>query len=197
MFDRLKRWWNGPAPEPRRCKITTLKFGPERTTREVHECRGEDVAQVLADLEAHGQRPRMFSISTHFYAFAILLLAFAAAEAQTKPVLPVIGSGKIAWDQPAASLADAQALVYKAYVDTRAPINLSATCALNGTVITCEASLAQLNLTTAVSTLAISASLTAADGVIESEKAIAPFDLRRVGIPAAPTGASLRVRPGS
>jgi len=138
--------------------------------------------------------------------FVLLTLGMAtAASAQTNIV--VLGTGRVAFDmkadaaQPAYTLADVSGFVYRAYMPATASTavspGLTITCAATATAGTfqCTFPLTALPLsTTAYQSLAVSAGLNAADGVVESAKATAPFVLRK-GVPPATPQAGMSVLP--
>jgi hypothetical protein len=129
-----------------------------------------------------------------FGAAVVWLLMVGSAYAQIKPVVLVMGKGAVVFDVTAPTLADAQAYVYKAYVDALAPITLTVLCGKAAAPFECAFSLAQLPLKT-THTLSLTASLVAADGTVESAKSAAPFDLRLAAPPVAPVASSIAVRP--
>jgi hypothetical protein len=102
--------------------------------------------------------------------------------------ITVLGVGKVAMDIPLTGAA-AQLQVYKAYVPATNPtaITVTATCTGATAPALCTFPLAQLNLPVGVSrSLAVSSSISAADGTLESAKVTAPFALLLAGPPAAP-----------
>jgi hypothetical protein len=129
---------------------------------------------------------------------ALVALALPAA-AQTN--MRVIGVGKVAFDVATPTLAEAQAQVYKAYmpatVTTGITVTAACTTATGSTAageFTCMFTLMALPLTAAAQSLALTASVVAADGAVETMKVTAPFTLSLVGPPVAPR-AAMSIRP--
>lgn len=121
-----------------------------------------------------------------------LLLIAVTASAQTPPTIPVLGVGQVAFDIATATLAEAEAQLYRAYVDSRAAIVVKATCTGTASPFTCSFPLSALALT-GTHTLSLTAAITAADGEQESAKVAAPFVLKKAGPPVSPPAASVRV----
>jgi hypothetical protein len=133
------------------------------------------------------------------WAIAGLLLSCGLAHGQTPINITVLGVGKLAWDVPLPP-AQAQAQVYKAYLpsDGTTASTLTTTCTATASGSQCAAPLSELNLQTGVSTsLALTATVTAADGEVESNRVVAPFVLTKAGPPAEPTYSATPIRPPS
>jgi hypothetical protein len=135
----------------------------------------------------------------------VCLALSQVAEAQTNIV--VLGSGRVGFNmqnvtgQPAYTLTDVQGFTYRAYMPSTSttPITVTHTCTATATagVFQCTFPLMALPLTTTTyQTLAITSGIVAADGVVESAKANAPFALRQAVPPASPqTGMSILPAP--
>ena len=80
--------------------------------------------------------------------FIAVLGAATAASAQTV-------SPRLQWDQPNATVAEAQAYAYTLKVDSAAAVNLTQTCALVGTVTRCTAPITPLTSGTHTLTLTV------------------------------------------
>jgi hypothetical protein len=129
--------------------------------------------------------------------FALFFLA-APAAAQTPAVIRVLGVGQVAMDVDTATLAEAQAQGYRAYVGTAAAIVLTVTCTGAARPFVCVFPLAQIQSAlspTAARSLAVAAFVSAADGERESARASAPFTLQQAAPPVAPTAGAMSVRP--
>ncbi len=125
----------------------------------------------------------------------MLLVMTGSVWAQTPPIIQVGGSGSIAFDQAAASLAQAQVFIYRAYVGTRPAVIVPTTCSGTGPLFTCKFPLSVLPLNSTPQPLGLTAGLTSADGGAETAKGIAPFLLALISLPAPPVGSSIRVEP--
>ena len=126
-----------------------------------------------------------------------LMLMAAPVAAQT--TITVLGVGSVAMDLPGLTAAQALAQGYRAYVPATSttPIALTVTCTGSAPAL-CTFPIAALNLPVAQArSLAVTATLVAADGLQESVKVVAPF-LLLVGAPAvAPTYSATPIRPPS
>lgn len=125
-----------------------------------------------------------------------LLLLPALVSAQTKPVIPVLGVGNLAFELvDPADAADAASRTIKVYVDERPAVVVPNVCTGTAAPFTCRVPLSLLNLT-ARHTIAVTQTIAAPDGEVESDVAEAPFDLRKVAKPATLRTSSIRVQPG-
>jgi hypothetical protein len=125
------------------------------------------------------------------------VLLLSAEQTTTRPVIRVMGVGYLAIEQTQATPAQAQAYTYRAYVGSSLiPIVLTSVCGGVDGRTECMFPLKELNLTTTAVTVAITAQASAADGFLESERFVLPFDLLRSDRPATP-GPFAAVKPGS
>lgn len=117
----------------------------------------------------------------------LMVLVAVPALAQTQ----VVGTERIGWDQPAASLADAQGYAYD-YVDgSAAAVRLSGvTCSGTASPFLCSVRLPAL--TTGIHSLRTVASVTVNGQTLTSPQS-APLSLLMMAVPAAPQ--NLRLLP--
>lgn len=120
---------------------------------------------------------------------AALLTYASPALAQT----PVVGTEHVAWDQPAASLAEAQALTYSPLIDaSAAPAQLApfagVVCSGQVSPFLCQVRLPAL--TTGLHQLRVVAATTV-NGTVLSSNPSAPLALLIMAIPAVPQNVRL------
>jgi len=123
-------------------------------------------------------------------AFIVFILISASTEAQNQ--ITVVGAGFILWTQQAPSLTEVQSYEFRFYIpsDSVTPTLVPFTCAAQATrsdLFDCRTPLTNLPLTSQYQRIALTAGVTAADGTVESIKALSDFAIRRIGPPSAPT----------
>jgi len=126
---------------------------------------------------------------------ALVLLSTSPAHAQTPPTIKVLGVGAIAMDVATPTLVEAQAQTYRAYLGTAAAITVTVSCSGAASPFTCTFPLSALPLTSTAQSLAVTSAIVAADGEVESVKAVAPFVLAKAPPPVPPVASTMAVRP--
>lgn len=147
----------------------------------------------------HDTRARLVLAHLRVAILAALYLLVSAWSVNAQTTVTVLGTGNLAFDIIGITPLEANAQKYRVYLPATASIGQVSTvsCTGSGTTSLCMLSLTQLPLTSTAQSLAVSAAKTAADGEVESPKAVAPFVLLKAGLPVAPVFSATPIRPAT